>query len=197
MQKDCFAIFKVKVTAEGSYDQNMTVSAMSSELLIFLLLNLVWEHITMSQIFIWRNRVVQQWVAAHTEIKVPPGENTELKCSPSKAWSRSVYSHTCYTCCQGFLPWLFLPFRSIHLHCWQNLSWFFPVLAVANTGSCAGPQATLLDAGPRVECPQNIKKHDLWYDDLWNESLGDRVKFVFSPDVIHCGWLGSKYQLTN
>ena len=24
-----------------------------------------------------------------------------------------------------------------------------------------------------------------------------RVKFVFSPDVILCGWLGSKYQLTN
>ena len=32
-----------------------------------------------------------------------------------KAWSRSVYSHTCYAYCQGFLPCLFLPFRSIHL----------------------------------------------------------------------------------
>ena len=56
---------------------------------------------------------------------VPSGENTELKRSPFKAWSRSVYSHTCYAYCQGFLPCLFLPFRSIHLHS--------PVLAVANT----------------------------------------------------------------
>ena len=34
--------------------------------------------------------------AADTEIKVPSGENTELKHSPLKAWSRSVNSHTCY-----------------------------------------------------------------------------------------------------
>ena len=26
---------------------------------------------------------------------------------------------------------------------------------------------------------------------------GDRLKIVLSPDVIICGWLGSKYQLTN
>ena len=37
-----------------------------------------------------------QWGAADAEIKVPSGENTELKRSPFKAWSRSVYSHTCY-----------------------------------------------------------------------------------------------------
>ena len=54
----------------------------------------------------------------------------------------------------------------------QNLSRFFPVLAVVNTGCCVGPQTktvTLLDAGFRVECPRNmnkLKKHDLWYDDL-------------------------------
>ena len=30
-----------------------------------------------------------------------------------------------------------------------------------------------------------------------NEKLGDGVKFVFSPDVILCGCLGSKHQLTN
>ena len=74
-----------------------------------------------------------QWGAADAEIKVPSGENTELKRSPFKAWSRSVYSHTCYAYCQGFLPCLFLPFQSIHLHFFQNLSRFFPVLAVANT----------------------------------------------------------------
>ena len=56
-----------------------------------------------------------QMGAADAEIKVPYGENTELKRSPFKAWSRSVYSHTFYAYCQGFLPFLFLPFRSIHL----------------------------------------------------------------------------------
>ena len=37
----------------------------------------------------------------------------------------------------------------------ENLSGVFPVLAVANTGSCAGQQnklVTLLDAGSRVKC---------------------------------------------
>ena len=57
-----------------------------------------------------------QWGAANAEIQVPFGENTELKHSPFKAWSRSVCSHTCYTYCQGFLPSLFRPFWSIHLH---------------------------------------------------------------------------------
>ena len=94
-----------------------------------------------------------QWGAADVEIKVPSGENTELKRSPFKAWSRSVYSHTCYAYCQGFLPSLFLPFRSIHLHFFQNLSRFFPVLAVANTSSCVGPQnKTGHPAGCRFPC---------------------------------------------
>ena len=81
-----------------------------------------------------------QWGAADAEIKVPSGENTELKRPPFKAWSRSVYSHTCYAYCHGFLPCLFLPFRSIHLHFSRNLSRFFL-----------------------------FKKHDLWYDDLRKE----------------------------
>ena len=54
---------------------------------------------------------------------------TELKRSPFQAWSRSVSSHMFYTYCQGLLPCLFLPFQSIHLHFFQNLSQFFPVLA--------------------------------------------------------------------
>ena len=63
--------------------------------------------------------VSPQWGAADAEINVPSGKNTELKRSPFKAWSSSVYSHTCYAYCQEFLPCLFLPVRSIHLH-------FFP-----------------------------------------------------------------------
>ena len=42
--------------------------------------------------------------------------------SPFKAWSRSVYSRTCYAYCQAFLPCLFLPFRSTYLHFSQNIS---------------------------------------------------------------------------
>ena len=46
-------------------------------------------------------------------------------------------------------------------------------------------------------CHIIVLKTSLWYDDLWNEYFVDRVKFVLSPDVILCGWLGAKYQLTN
>ena len=44
------------------------------------------------------------------------GEKQSLNVPHFKAWSRSVYSHTCHAYCQGLLPCLFLPFRSIHLH---------------------------------------------------------------------------------
>ena len=81
-----------------------------------------------------------QWGAADAEIKVLPGENTELKRSPFKAWSRSVYSHTCFAHCQGFLPCLFLPFRLIQLHFFQNLSRFFLCWLWLTHGSCVGPQ---------------------------------------------------------
>ena len=55
-----------------------------------------------------------QWGAADAEIKVPSGENTELKRSPFKAWSRSVYSHTCYVYCQGFLSFLLISTLPVH-----------------------------------------------------------------------------------
>ena len=55
-----------------------------------------------------------QWGAADAEIKVPSGENTELKRSPFKAWSRSVYSHTCYAYCQGFLSFLLISTLPVH-----------------------------------------------------------------------------------
>ena len=91
-----------------------------------------------------------QWEAADAEIKVPFGENTELKCPPFKAWSRSVYNQTCYAYCQEFLPC----FRSIHLlFFFQNLSRFLPALAVANTGSCVSPQDRIgHPAGCRLPC---------------------------------------------
>ena len=55
-----------------------------------------------------------QWGAADAEIKVPSGENTELKRSPFKAWSRSVYIHTCYAYCQGFLSFLLISTLPVH-----------------------------------------------------------------------------------
>ena len=77
---------------------------------------------------------------ADAEIKVPFDENTELKRSPFKAWSRSVCSHTFYAYCQGFLPCLFLPFRSIHLHFFQSLSRFFLCWLWLTHDSWVGPQ---------------------------------------------------------
>ena len=93
-----------------------------------------------------------QWAAADAEIKVPSGENTEIKRSPFKAWSRSVYRRTCHAYFQGFLPY----FSTIPVHSpafFENLTRFFPVMAVANTGYCVGPQNKIGDpAGCRFPC---------------------------------------------
>ena len=48
--------------------------------------------------------------AAYVEIKVPSGENAELKRSPFKVWGRSINSSTCYAYCQGFLLAFLYPF---------------------------------------------------------------------------------------
>ena len=82
-----------------------------------------------------------QWGAADTEIKVPSGQNTELKSSPFRTRSRSVYSHICNTYCRDFFLAYFYP-SSIRV--WSPIMQaspaFFltplpisPVLAVANT----------------------------------------------------------------
>ena len=69
--------------------------------------------------------------------------------------------------------------------------------------SCVGPQNKKgHPAGDRFPCwvpaeYEKAQKHDLWFDDLWNVWLGDRLKFLCSPDVILCDLLGSKHQLTN
>ena len=118
-----------------------------------LLMENLWE--------VWVLDTVPQWRAADAEIKVPSGENTELKRSPFQARSRSVYSHTCYAYCRGVLPCLFLLFQSIYPHFFQNLFQFFPVSAVANTGSCVGPQNKIghpAECRFRVECPRLINR---------------------------------------
>ena len=78
--------------------------------------------------------------AADAEIKVPSGENTELKRSPFKAWSKSVYSHTRYAYCQGFLLVYFYtssPFTCIFSKTSPDFSlcWLW-----LTHGSCVGPQ---------------------------------------------------------
>ena len=79
------------------------------------------------------SHLTPQWGAADAKIKIPSGENTELKRSPFKAWSRSVYRRTCYAYCQGFLPCLFLPFQSIHVH-----FFFFFFSKISPDFSCVG-----------------------------------------------------------
>ena len=37
---------------------------------------------------------------------------------------------------------------------------------------------------------------NFWFDDLHAKSIRDRLNIVFRHDVILCGWLSSKYQLT-
>ena len=61
-----------------------------------------------------QHRLSPQWGAADAEIKIPSVENTELEGSPYKAWSRSVYGHTCYAYCQGFLSFLLISTLSVH-----------------------------------------------------------------------------------
>ena len=74
-----------------------------------------------------------QWGVEDAEVKVISDENTELKRSPFKVWSRLVYSLACYAYCQKFLPFLFLPSESIHLHFFPKPLPISPVLALANT----------------------------------------------------------------
>ena len=96
---------------------------------------------------------VPQWGAADAEVKVPSGENTDLTRSPFKAWSRSVYSHTCYAYCQGFLPCLFLPFRSIHLRFSKTSPDFLLCWLCLTHGSCVGLQNNIgHPAGCRFLC---------------------------------------------
>ena len=98
---------------------------------------------------------VPQWGDADAEIKVPSGENTELKRSPFKDWSRSVYSHTYYAYCQGFLS--FLPISTLPVHSPAFFSKTSPNFSLCwlwlTHGSCEGPQNKIgHPAGCRFPC---------------------------------------------
>ena len=99
--------------------------------------------------------VAPQWGAADAEIKVPSGENTELKRSPFQALSRSVYSHTCYAYCQGFLSFLLISTLPVHSPAFfpKPLPKFFLCLLWLTHGSCVGPQNRIVHpAGCRFPC---------------------------------------------
>ena len=95
------------------------------KLLLIVLLVMIFQRVpillcyVICILFLFKN---PQWAAADAEMKVPSGKNTELIHSPFQAWSRSVYSNTCYPYCQEFLSYLFLPFRSNHLHFFSKTS---------------------------------------------------------------------------
>ena len=74
-------LFQVRAgsTLSDTYEQEMSVP--QGSILSPVLFSLKINNIVKS---------APQWGAADAEIKVPSGENTELKRSPFKAWSRSV-----------------------------------------------------------------------------------------------------------
>ena len=80
-----------------------------------------------------------QWGAAHAEIKVLSDENTQLKGSPLTGVGQYIAMHATRTARDFFLANFYPsgPFTRIFS---QNVSRVFPVLAVANTGFCVGPQ---------------------------------------------------------
>ena len=84
-----------------------------------------------------------QWGATDAGINVPSAENTELKGSSFKTWSRSVYSRAFYTysvTARDFFLAYFYPFGPFTCIFSKTSAEFFMCLAVANTSSCAGPQ---------------------------------------------------------
>ena len=110
-----------------------------------------------------------QWGAVDAEIKVPSGENTELKRSPLKPGSgQYIAIHATLTARDFFLAYFYPSGPFICILSKPSPNFFVPVQARRIK------QVTLLDAGSHVECPRNInrlkkifkKKHDLWYDDL-------------------------------
>ena len=110
-----------------------------------------------------------QWGAADAEIKVPSGENTELKRFPFQAWRRSVYSQPYMLRLQPGSSSLLISTLSV-----CSPAFFQKPLPIF---SCAGLQNKIgHPAGCRFLCwvpaaYKRLKKqqHDLWKDDdLWN-----------------------------
>ena len=76
--------------------QTLLIDMVTLNLTTLLIDMLTWDLMTLP--------ITPQWGAADAEIKVPSDENSEIKGSPFKAYSTSVYCHACYDCSQRFLP---------------------------------------------------------------------------------------------
>ena len=107
---------------------NMTVSTISAELLIFLQPNLIgWPNRHLL------NHSTPQWGAADAEIEVPSGENSELKRSPLKAWSRYIAIYATLTARDFFFAYFYPScqftciFSKTSPECFPVLVWLTPV----------------------------------------------------------------------
>ena len=71
-QKDWFAVFKVKVTVKDHIFK-IWLSDISSAVLILLQLNLVWWHIIISWIFLWKDWIALLWSRSRSQerFKIP------------------------------------------------------------------------------------------------------------------------------
>ena len=150
------------------------------------------------------------WGAVDAKIKSHV-ESAELKGSRFKTWSRSIEPYMLILLCllpgipslliftllvhssayisktsaKFFLCWLWLtPVPLCHRIKEVTLlidtdSWCFSGFVFQNCGYN-------LSFGLRKSC-----------GDLWNEEVGDRLKFVFSPDIILCGWPGWNSESTS
>ena len=118
MSPSCWLGWKHHLTNFNIWICSDTVNMISVKLCLMVLLIELYLFITLFGDL----EDTSQWGAVDTEIKVPSGENTELKHSPFKACSRSVYSHTCHAYFHKFLPY-FYP-SSLFLHFFQNLPIF-------------------------------------------------------------------------
>ena len=78
--------------SKGSYDQNMTVSTVSSELLILLLQNLVWWYIIISLSVSWRN-----WIAVFKVKVTAKLQNVNDCLSRCLLNCQTLYYQTCYS----------------------------------------------------------------------------------------------------
>ena len=82
-----------------------------------------------------------QWGAADAEVKVPSVENTELKGSlPLKPGVGQYIAMHATLIARDFFLANFYPSGQFTRIFFQNLSLVFPVLAMADSGSCVGSQ---------------------------------------------------------
>ena len=128
LQKDWFAVFKIKVTMK---DHVIKIWLSSSELLILLRLNLVWWHIIKSWIVLWKDWTVLLWSRSQKRFKIPVNvhlDNTSSAAEPSVAILGMVIHYhgpkcharrlVCYLPVQGHSGGSFIRYDCFYHICW-------------------------------------------------------------------------------